>query len=183
VTGTGQRPAGEATGLLGRADRLGRWLENVFLALLLFGMIGLAAAQVALRELAGQGLSWGDEALRLLVLWAAMAGAVAASRDEVHLRIDLASRFLPRGMQAVAAAVVDLFTAAVAAVLAWYSWRFVAESREFGDVVLGGQPAWPFQAVLPVAFALIAYRYLIWGVRRSRDLLARGGAPGPAGPA
>jgi TRAP-type C4-dicarboxylate transport system permease small subunit len=101
----------------------------------------------------------------------------------VHLRIDIASRFLPRRLTAVGAVIVDLFTAAVAAVLAWHSWRFVAESREFGDVVLGGQPAWPYQAVLPVAFALIAYRYSIWCLRRCRDLVAgRAAATLPAAP-
>lgn len=178
----GQRPAGGATGLLGWADRVGRLAENVFLAVLLFGMIGLAAAQVGLRELLGQGIAWGDEALRLLVLWAAMAGAVAASRDEVHLRIDLASRFLPARLVAIAAVVVDLFTAAVAGTLAWHSWRFVAESREFGDVVLGGQPAWVYQAVLPVAFILIAWRYLVWFGRRCRDIVADRAAALPRGP-
>ncbi len=149
--------AGDAPG---RAERLGRWLENTLLALVLFAMIGLAAAQVLLRGVLGGGLAWADEALRLLVLWAAMLGAIAASRDNVHLRIDLLSRFLPAAWRRLTAVLVDLFAAAVSAVLAWYSWRFVGQSREFGDQVLGGWPAWPFQAILPAAFALIAYRYL-----------------------
>ncbi len=150
-------PAGAAAG---RADRIGRWVENALLAIALFAMIGLAAAQVFMRGVLGGGLAWADEALRLLVLWSAMLGAVAASRDNVHLRIDLLSRFLPRTWRRLAAVVVDTFAAVVSGVLAWYSWRFVAESREFEDVVLGNLPAWAFQAILPVAFALIAYRYL-----------------------
>lgn len=151
-------PPAEASG---RAERLGRWLENVLLGLVLFAMIGLAAAQVLLRTTFGSSLAWADEALRLLVLWSAMLGAVAASRDNVHLRIDLLSRFLPVVWRRATAVLVDVFAASVSALLAWYSWRFVAESREFGDQVLGNWPAWPFQAVLPAAFALIAYRYLL----------------------
>ncbi len=150
-------PAGEPPG---PAERLGRWLENTLLAVVLFAMIGLAATQVLLRGVFGGGVAWADEALRLLVLWAAMLGAIAASRDNVHLRIDLLSRFLPVTWRRVTAVLVDLFAAAVSAILAWYSWRFVAETREFGDQVLGTWPAWAFQAILPVAFALIAYRYL-----------------------
>jgi TRAP-type C4-dicarboxylate transport system permease small subunit len=150
-------PAGEAHG---RAERLGRWLENALLAIVLFLMIGLAAAQVVMRGVLGSGLAWADEALRLLVLWAAMLGAIAASRDNVHLRIDLLSRFLPAAWRRVTAALVDLFAAAISAVLAWQSWRFVAESREFGDQVLGSLPAWAFQLILPTAFLLITYRYL-----------------------
>ena len=149
--------AGEAPG---RAERFGRWLENGLLALVLFAMIGLAASQVLLRSVFGGGLAWADEALRLLVLWAAMLGAIAASRDNVHLRIDLLSRFLPTAWRRWTAVVVDLFAALVSAILAWYSWRFMTQAREFEDQVLGGWPAWYFQAILPVAFALIAYRYL-----------------------
>ena len=150
-------PAGDPPG---RAERLGRWLENTLLAIVLFAMIGLAAAQVVLRGVFDGGVAWADEALRLLVLWAAMLGAVAASRDNAHLRIDLLSRFLPVTGRRMAAVLVDLFAAAVSAILGWYSWRFVAETREFGDQLLGTWPAWAFQAILPVAFALIAYRYL-----------------------
>ncbi len=178
MTEPGPRPVPRG----GPLDRLGRWLENAVLCALLFAMIGLAASQPLLRELAGAGLAWGDEALRLLVLWSALIGAIAASRDDVHLRIDIASRFLPRWGRALAALVVDLFSAAVAGVLAWYSWQFVVDSREFGDVVLGGRPAWLFQLVLPVAFALIAWRYLLWAFRRARDLvpgLAMGAGPAP----
>lgn len=149
-------PAGAGT----RAERLGRLLENVLLGIVLFAMIGLAAIQVLLRGSLGSSLAWADEALRLMVLWSAMLGAVAATRDNVHLRIDLLSRFLPAVWRRVMAVLVELFAASVSAVLAWYSWRFVAESREFGEQVLGDWPAWPFQAVLPVGFALIAYRYL-----------------------
>ncbi len=166
--------AAPAEGVPGRAERIGRWVENALLAIVLFAMIGLAAAQVLLRSALGGGFAWADQALRLLVLWSAMLGAVAASRDNVHLRIDLLSRFLPAHWRRLAAVVVDIFAAGVSAVLAWYSWRFVAESREFADVVLGSWPAWPFQAILPAAFVLIAYRYLADLPRHFRRTPARG---------
>lgn len=159
--------------VLGRAERIGRWLENALLLAVLVAMIGLAAAQVGLRVLFSAGVPFGDEALRLLVLWAAMLGAVAASRDDVHLRIDLLSRFLPPRGKAAAAALVDLFAAGVAGVLAWYSWRFVLDTRAYGDQLLGGLPAWPFQLVLPLAFVLIAYRYLVLLARRVHALATR----------
>ena len=143
-----------------RAERVGRWLENALLATVLAAMILLAASQVILRGVFSSGLPWADQALRLMVLWAAMLGAIAASRDNVHLRIDLLSHFLPSRWRTVAAVLVDLFAAGVAAVLAFYSWRFVEKSHEFGDQVFGNLPVWPFQSVLPIAFALIAYRYL-----------------------
>lgn len=166
--------SGVAGGILQRAERIGRGLENILLAVILFAMIGLAAYQVVLRNLMGSGIGWADEALRLMVLWAAIVGAVAASRDNVHLRIDFLSRFLSRSGRTVTAVVVDLFTVCVAGVLAWYSWEFVAGSREFGDQIFSDLPVWPFQAVLPVGFALITYRYLVSAAVQLRKLV-RGG--------
>jgi len=162
VTGPGPDP--------GPLERAGRWLETVLLTIVLGAMILLAASQVVLRGGFGMGLVWADEALRLLVLWAAMLGAVAASRDNSHLRIDLVSRFLPPFWRRASAILADLFAAALSAVLAFYSFRFVAESREFGDVVLGNLPAWALQTVMPVAFSLIAYRYVLRFIAHVRGL-------------
>jgi TRAP-type C4-dicarboxylate transport system permease small subunit len=172
---------GEPDGFLQRAGRIGRGLENLLLALILFAMIGLAAYQVMLRNIVGSGIGWADEALRLMVLWAAVVGAVAASRDNVHLRIDLLSRFLSRTGRLVTAVIVDLFAVVVAGVLAWYSWEFVAESREFGDQIFGDLPVWPFQTVLPAGFVLIAYRYLV-GTAGQVLALVRGEVHGEARP-
>lgn len=152
--------AGESPPPDGRLARFGRWMETAFLAAILIVMIGLASAQVLLRGSFGSSFVWADEALRLLVLWATMVGAVAASRDNVHLRIDFLSRFLPPGGRRMAAVATSLFAATVSGILAWESLRFMNGSREFGDQVLGNWPAWPFQTVLPVAFALIAWRCL-----------------------
>ena len=55
--------------MLGYAERLGYWLENSILVGVLSGMILLAGLQIVLRNFVGAGLSWVDEALRLMVLW------------------------------------------------------------------------------------------------------------------
>ena len=164
-------------GVLGKADRIGRFIENTALVVVLAAMIFLAAAQIFMRNFLDTGLSWGDEALRLMVLWITMLGAVAAARDRRHIVIDALSRILPDGLQKWAAFIVDIFSAGVAGVLAWFSAEFVIESKEYGDVLLNDLPAWLFQLILPLGFALIAYRYGIWSLRHLRDI-ARG-ANGP----
>jgi TRAP-type C4-dicarboxylate transport system permease small subunit len=44
-------------------------------------------------------------------------------------------------------------------------------SREFGDQLLGGVPAWMLQLVLPIGFALIAYRYALFTLKELRRVL------------
>lgn len=160
---------------LGRAEVAGRFFENTILVSILSAMILLGGAQIFLRNFAGTTLIWADEALRLMVLWIALFGAVAASRDDRHITIDVLARILSPDKQRWVAAVVNLFTALVALTLAWYSLEFVMSSYEFEDQVLGDYPAWAFQAALPIAFGLIGYRYSIWFLRRLRSADAQVG--------
>ena len=152
-----------------------RRIEDGVLALLLGSLIIIAGGQILLRNVFSIGLSWTDELLRLLVLWLALIGAVAASRGDRHIAIDLLSRLLPSGWIRFMTALTSVFTAAICAILAFQSWAFVSLSREFDDQLLGGLPAWPFQIVLPVAFALMAARYLIYAVAQVKKPL--GGGP------
>ncbi len=151
-----------------RAEKLGRAKENVLLIVLLGGLSTLAFAQIVLRNVFSIGLPWADGIIRLAVLWLAVIAAIAASRDGRHIAINLAERLLPDRLRRPVGALMDLFTATVAALLAWYSWRFVSDSRAFEDVLLGTWPAWVFQSILPVGFALVCYRHVLRFASRIR---------------
>lgn len=161
----------EAGRLLKGLEQVGRLLEDALLVMLLSGLIGLAATQIVLRNLFDTGFVWADELLRLLVLWVALFGAIAASRDDRHIRIDILSRFLGERAKLAAAVVIDLFTAAISTIVAWFALKFLMDSYEFQDTLLGDLPAWPFQLVLPVAFGLIAYRYFVFSLQHLARLL------------
>jgi TRAP-type C4-dicarboxylate transport system permease small subunit len=160
----------EQPGLLDKADRLGRFVENISLVLVLSAMIILAAAQIVMRNMFETGLSWGDEALRIMVLWIAMLGAVAATRERRHIVIDVLSRMLPDNFKLWAAFVVDSFSAVVTGALAWYAAEFVIDSKQYGDLLLNDLPAWLFQLILPISFAIISYRFGIWSLRHLRNI-------------
>ena len=156
------------TTFIERAERVGRAAENLILVAVVTGMIVLAASQIVMRNLVGEGLGWADEALRVMVLWVALLGAVAASREDRHLCVDVLSHYLPNSVRQWLAAVVDAFTSLVCLALAWLSAMFVADSFRSGERLIGVVPAWTLQVVLPVAFLLIAWRYAIWVLRRPR---------------
>jgi len=157
----------DASAVLSRLERAGRTAEDAVLVLMLTSMILLAAGQIVLRNFFDIGFIWSDEALRLMVLWLAVAGAVAASRNDKHINIDVLDRFLRGRWKAAKDFLVHGFTAAVCGIVTWQSTLFVRTSHEFGDVLLGGIPAWLLQIVLPVGFGLISYRY---GLFLLRDL-------------
>jgi TRAP-type C4-dicarboxylate transport system permease small subunit len=160
--------------VLSRLERAGRVAEDAFLVTILSSMILLAAGQIVLRNLFNVGFIWGDEALRLMVLWIAVAGAVAASRNDKHITIDVLDRFLPGRIKSAKNVLIHGFTAVISGILSWYSLQFVRTSYEFGDLLLGGIPAWLLQLILPVGFSLIAYRYGLFVIRDAHGLLRPG---------
>lgn len=155
------------------AGRLGYAAETALLVLILSSMILLAFSQIIMRNFFDLGLQWGDELLRMLVLWLAVAGAVAASRSDKHINIAVLDRFLTPGLKRAVQLLVHLFTALICLVVAWFSLQFVQTSREYGDLILGSVPAWWLQSVLPVGFALIAWRYTVFFARTASHLFSR----------
>lgn len=153
--------------ILRKLDKAGTLAEDALLVIILISMILLAATQIFLRNFFDTGFFWGDEMLRLLVLWLTIAGGLAASRMDRHISIAVLDRFLPTKTQAFTKVVIDIFTAAVCAMFAWHSARFVMSSYEFGDMLMRNVPAWTLQIILPVGFALMAYRHLSNAVKRS----------------
>lgn len=153
---------------LHKLDLTGRWIENVLLFSLLGGMIVLAGGQILLRNVFDSGMAWADPVLRILVLWVGLLGAVAASRQNNHITIDILNRMLPVAWRRWSDVVVALFTSAVCALLAWHTFRFVQDEYQYSDFEIAGIPVWLWQSIMPVSFSLIAWRYLV----RSAQLVA-----------
>lgn len=146
---------------LEKLDSIGRWIENILLFALLGGMIVLAFGQIVLRNGFDSGISWADPVLRILVLWVGMLGAVAASRENRHIKIDILERLLPLRFRRWSEMVIASFTVVVCSLLAWHTFRFVQDEFQYSDFEIAGIPVWLWQSIMPIGFGLIAWRYLV----------------------
>ena len=153
--------------LLSGLERFGRLSENAALVTLLGSMILLGVGQILLREVFGTGIFWADELIKLIVLWLAMIGSIAACREDRHIRIDALSHLLPDNAVTAVRLLVDVFAAVVCAVIAWQAWRYLQVEIEYEVTVLIDTPAWLAHSVLPLAFALVSFRF---GVAALSDL-------------
>ena len=124
-------------------------------------MIFLAFLQIVLRNLADISIDWGDPMLRILVLWLALAGAIAATRDDNHIRIDILSRLLPKGLGGTIKFLTELFSSFVCGVIAWHSFLFVDMERQDGSIAFSNIPTWTLELILPIGFGVMALRFLI----------------------
>ena len=114
---------------------------------------------------------WADELIRLMVLWLALVGSIAACRENRHIRIDALSHVLPETVVKVIRVLVDVFAAVVCGIIAVQAWRYLQVEIEYEFTVLVDSPAWIAHAIMPAAFALISYRFLVIAVRQAADFL------------
>ncbi len=135
-------------------------MEDLLLTLLLTSMILLATSQILLRNLWEYSLSWGDPTLRLMVLWITLLGAMAATRENNHIRIDLLSRYLPAHARRISSLITDSFASLICGVLAWHAARLVLFEMEDNALFLDTWPIWPFQLIMPIGFGIISLRLL-----------------------
>ena len=137
-----------------------RWVGNALLVGLFLTMLLVAALQVIAREF-GFGLYWGDDLVRMAVLWVTMVGAVVAIGDSKHIRIDLIDRFLTELARRIVWTISCLGTAVICAVFGYYSLDMVGWDYVDGTPGVGQAPAWVFETVIPGSAFLMACRFTL----------------------
>ena len=160
------------TSVISRLLRVTALVEDALLVLILASMVGLAATQIVLRNLFDGAILWADPMLRVGVLWVGMIGAMVATRSDKQISVDAVSRFLPMRWKARVRIITDLFTAGVSAVVAWSALRLVLDDRAAGGTAVAFVPVWACEAILPVAFGVIALRYLLFAIKHMKMSVA-----------
>jgi TRAP-type C4-dicarboxylate transport system permease small subunit len=151
--------------LIDRLTQALRAIEGGVLAGLLATMIGVAAFQVAARNLFDSGLLWGDGLVRVLVLWVTLLGAMVASRQDEHIRMDLAARFLDVRWNQRVRRFTSAFTVGICGLFAYHSGRFVWLDYQDGVLAFAAVPAWVCEAIMPVGAVVMGLRYLLHVVK------------------
>jgi TRAP-type C4-dicarboxylate transport system permease small subunit len=128
-------------------------------------MIIFSSLQLMLRLLFHSGIVWLDPALRHMVLWTGLTGAVLASRYARHFAMDAMVKFLPERLHRPLSIAADIFTVAVAAALFCAARKFIRDEFASGSVAfyignLGVPGGWACM-ILPAVFLLIAFHTLI----------------------
>jgi len=136
-------------------------IEDSILVFLLLIMILMAAGQIVLRNIFETGIVWGDMLVRTLVLWIGMAGAMIASRDGNHIRIDIITSFVPKKFKNYLNSFIELFTCVICFITAWHAARFVLMEYNDNIIAFASVPSWVCTSIIPVSFFIIGIRYFI----------------------
>jgi len=154
-----------------------RQAEDYALVGLVALLVLFAGLQIVLRLVFESGILWADALLRHLVLWTALLGAMTAAREDKHLAIDAISHHLKPRPQGATRLVTHLLAAIVCAVLAWFSFKLIRMEQGEAALAFGAVPAWIGESIMPVAFAVMAWRYARHAFVAGLRAIGRGDAP------
>lgn len=134
-------------------------VEHGLLVVLLSALILIAFSQIILRNLFSTGIAWGDALVRSLVLWTGFIGATIAAREGQHISIDVVSRWIsPKGKRVVAI-IIHAFSFLICCFLTFAALKFIHNEFQMKSVIFLGIPSWVLEIILPVTFAVMAFRY------------------------
>jgi len=170
-------PGGMAHRLAGALlTRLARLEHGVTFAAFVV-LIAVVFLDVMARKVTGSGLHWASQAGVYANVIVVMIGLGVASASGAHLRPRFADGWLPSRWNPWLVRLQELLMAVFCGVFAGLGTDIVLETWRLGEVspVLGN-PVWPVQLIVPLAFALAALRhalYAAWpGLRPPADPLA-----------
>jgi TRAP-type C4-dicarboxylate transport system permease small subunit len=149
--------------------RLFHGFESALLYLLVMLLVGLSVYQIVLRNVFESGLYWADPLMRVIVLWLALVGAMMASREGGHIKIDVLSHYLSARVLLVMRSITAIFSAAICFIAAYYSVVFVLDEREYGVAAFADVPAWWCEAIIPVGLLVIGLRFVIEAFSPARE--------------
>lgn len=147
-------------------------LEEGILAILLAFMTSVTFIQVVLRYVFNTGWVWSLEATSYAFAWLVLIGMSYGVRTRTHIAVDLVVRKLPPGIRYYIALLAAGLCIVYAGLMLYGSWMLTNGLHMLGnyarDIPL---PKWLLTSVMPVAFVLLAFRFVEVAVRvvKGRD--------------
>ena len=137
------------------------WVEETFLCLLLISMIILACVQIFLRFFFSGGFAWADPLLCYMVIWVGLFGASVATKRSKHISIDIISHLVPEKFLPWLHAFINFFAGSVCIAITYAAVIFVRDEAFYGGRGILDIPSWGLNLAYPIAFGIIAGRFLI----------------------
>jgi len=122
-------------------------------------MIALPAAETLARRFLDTEVPGASTIVQHLTLWVGFLGALLAAGSGRHLALSTAD-FIPAGWPRRSASIlVRCTSSAVSALLAYAAVKMVRADAQSARTIVGSIPVWWSEAIMPVAFGLMALRF------------------------
>ncbi|MCX6138360.1 MAG: TRAP transporter small permease [Ignavibacteriales bacterium] len=142
-----------------------------FLVTALSAMVIMSFGQLVLRNIFGTSIEWGDVFLRHLVLWLGFLGAMLATGEDRHIKVDFFTKFIPEKAQKILSVFTSLFAAFVCYLLLSAGWSFLKSEMEYPTMLVNRIPTWYFMTIIPVGYGLMAFRFIVLALERVAEIV------------
>lgn len=119
----------------------------------------LAFINVVLRYVFDMSLTWAGELTNYLFIWSALFGAAYGFKKGIHISVTILLNLFPpivaKGFMILANIISVIYLAAIS----YFGYKLILMLIDFEEISVDlGVPMWIPHLVLPIAFALAAYR-------------------------
>ena len=118
-----------------------------YVAVILFNIILFSLFWQALSRKIGSPSAWTDETARLLFVWMGVLGCHLAQKENIHVRIDAILLALPKKVQLVIEAVIDVIMIGLLSLIFYHTFSIVQRKAYTPLVTLGIGESWLYGAM------------------------------------
>jgi TRAP-type C4-dicarboxylate transport system permease small subunit len=135
-------------------------IEKIIASVMVFILTLFVVVDVGSREIFKTGIPWAQKGAVYLMIWVGFLGAILVTHKVEHLRPEIADKIWKGKAKGIYLRINNLLIFSFTAAMCFYSFKYVMESREFGDRnVVIDMPMWVLQAVIPYSFLSMSLRY------------------------
>jgi TRAP-type C4-dicarboxylate transport system permease small subunit len=153
-------------------DKVVEVIERYLIIIFLTLMVVLTFFNILLRSLYTHGhiqwanavlgkVDWSEPFTRLLVLWVTFLGASLLTKENRHIKIDIMRSLIPKHWLAWRDLLISLSCLIICVLMVKASIAYTLMEIDFGSNLLLGIPAWICQLILPLGFAVMAFRFFL----------------------
>jgi C4-dicarboxylate transporter DctQ subunit len=145
---------------------------------LLVGWFILASALLAfflviLRYFFGKGLTWGSEAVILLMVWSAFFGAGIAIREKGHIELEVVRDLLPPAYRLPVVVLADLLCVGMTLFIMIFGVKWTLFLYHSGGIDVATEiPEWIIFLCVPLAGLTMTIRFLQHFIRNFKHMVA-----------
>jgi C4-dicarboxylate transporter DctQ subunit len=153
-----------------------RWLEyleETLVMLLMAAMTLITFMQVVARYVFNYSFVWALELTGVLFAWLIFVGMSYGVRVGAHIGVDLAVRSLGARGARIVGALAAVLCIVYALIVTWGGYQYVSKMYDVGILMQDMPvPQWIPRLVLPLGFALLAFRFaqVLWRIVRGQEV-------------
>ena len=132
--------------------------ENLLVVLALAAMVLLPLTEIVLRKVFHTGISGSSIFVQHLTLFVGMLGGALAARDNRLLAMAALTNVLKGKWKSAASVFTSGIAIGLTVFLVVACWQFIQSEKESGNKLPYDIPVWIVQLILPLGFAVVAWR-------------------------